>query len=79
MEQPNITPIKKRKVLMNNFIGGIAWGMGATVGVSIVLALFAAVANFLDPVPVVGDFISNVYDYVIENNEAVQKQFDNNE
>lgn len=62
---------------MNNFIGGIAWGMGATVGVSIVIAIFAAVANFLDPVPVIGDFVSNVYDYVISNNDTVQQKFEN--
>lgn len=69
MDQPNITPIKKRHVLMNNFMGGIAWGMGATVGVSIVIAIFAFVANLLDPVPYIGEFVSNIYQYVLLNTQ----------
>lgn len=72
MNQPNITPIRKRKVLFNNFLGGIAWGMGATVGISIVLGLLAFFVRVINPVPVVGDFVSSVYEYVVDNNPRIR-------
>lgn len=73
MDQPNITPVKKRKVLFNNFLGGIAWGIGATIGVSIVLALMAFVVQLINPVPIVGNFVTGVYEYVLDNNPRIRQ------
>ena len=72
MDQPNITPIRKRNVLMNNFMGGIAWGMGATIGVSIILASMAFLVKLIEPVPVVGEFVTNVYEYVMANDPQIR-------
>jgi hypothetical protein len=58
----------KLEIFFNNFLGGIAWGLGATVGVSIFFAIFAFILNKVNLIPVVGDFVSNIARYVLQNN-----------
>jgi len=69
---------RKRKILFNNFLGGIAWGIGATVGFSIVLALIALFVRVINPVPVVGDFVTSVYEYVLQNNPRLPEHPESN-
>lgn len=58
----------KLQIFINNFLGGVAWGLGATVGVSIFLAIFAFVLKQVNLIPVVGGFVSGVATYVFQNN-----------
>lgn len=55
----------KKQIFTNNFIGGLAWGLGVTVGLSLLLALLAFIGARIDFVPVVGDFVSKVIDYIL--------------
>jgi hypothetical protein len=64
----------KKHIFLNNIIGGIAWGIGATIGVSIVLALITLFVRLINPVPIVGEFVANVYDYVQQNNPRIQER-----
>ena len=60
---------KSRKhIFFNNFLGGIAWGLGATVGVSIFFAILAFILSKVNVVPVVGNFVSGVLSYILQNN-----------
>lgn len=61
----------KKQIFTNNFIGGLAWGIGVTVGLSIFVAVLAFIASNIDFVPVVGDFTAQVINYVISNSPTL--------
>lgn len=67
--QPQEAIHKSRKeIIINNFIGGISWGLGATVGASIVLALFGLIFSKINLIPFVGNFILEITNFVNQNN-----------
>lgn len=51
-------PIKQ--MLWHNFLGGIAWALGTTVGFAIVFAIITFVFNILGGLPVIGGFIASI-------------------
>lgn len=54
--------VKKREVLMANFIGGIAWGLGSVIGATIIVALLVWVLNILGLFAFVKDYFpENIY------------------
>ena len=60
---------RKRDIFSNNFIGGIAWGLGVTVGLSVFLGLLAFVGSRINFVPIVGHFSSEVINYILANSQ----------
>ncbi len=59
----------KKEIFVNNFIGGIAWALGATVGIAIIGFLITKV----DLVPIVGNFITEVNEYILQKNPQMLK------
>ncbi len=62
-----------KDIIFNNFVGGIAWGLGATVGVSIVIAILGLILKNVNLVPFVGNFVSQITNYVLQNNPQLIK------
>ncbi len=62
-----------KDIVFNNFVGGIAWGLGATVGVSIVIAILGLVLKNINLVPFIGNFVSQITNYVLQNNPQLIK------
>lgn len=60
--------LSKKQLIINNFLGGIAWGLGVTIGLSVVLAILGLLANVIGVVPIVGNFVSEIIKYVSQNN-----------
>lgn len=58
-------------IFYNNFLGGVAWGLGATFGVSIIVAILAFIGSQANLVPIVGSFVSEVIDFVLTHNATV--------
>lgn len=54
-------------IIWHNFIGGVAWGLGITVGAAIIIALGTFLISQLDYVPVVGSFVLNIIEFVQQN------------
>lgn len=51
---------KMKDTLIHSFFGGIAWGLGLTVGLTFVAFLLRQLLNAVGGVPVVGDWIANI-------------------
>lgn len=60
--------LSRKTIFFNNLVGGIAWGLGATIGLGLFLALLGYIASQADLVPVVGNFVSEVLNFVIRKN-----------
>lgn len=57
----------RKKMLIDNFLGGIAWSFGVTIGGAVIIALVAFILANVDYVPVVGDFVLSIADYISNN------------
>lgn len=64
----------KKEIFFNNLIGGIAWGIGVTFGLSLLIALLGFIASQIDFVPVVGNFISEVIKFILSKNSNIISQ-----
>ena len=62
-----------KDIIFNNFVGGIAWGLGATVGVSIVIAILGLKLKNINLVPFIGNFVSQITNYVLQTNPQLVK------
>lgn len=60
-----------KRMLFNNFLGGIAWGFGATVGLSLFVAIMTLILKQINLVPIVGGFLSKVLEYMMHNNATL--------
>lgn len=54
----------KKEIILHNFLGGIAWGLGVTVGLSIVITLLSFIGSKVNFIPFIGEFISQIINYV---------------
>lgn len=57
-----------KKIIFNNFLGGIAWTLGVTTGATIIVALLSYILGKINLVPIVGTFVLGVIEFVQQNN-----------
>lgn len=55
---------RKRHLMLANFLGGIAWGFGGVIGATLVVALVLFLLNWLDSLPWIGSFVSDLYNTI---------------
>lgn len=55
------------KMILYNFLGGIAWGLGVLIGTTIVLAFLAFFVTKIDFVPIFGQFAAQVIESAQNN------------
>lgn len=53
-----------RKLIWTNFLAGLARGLGLTIGTAIVLGLLGYILKQFLSVPIIGDYIAQLVDYV---------------
>lgn len=61
----------RREIMINNFLGGISWALGTTVGLTLILAIFGVVLKNISLVPIVGKFILQINDFIAINSQFV--------
>jgi hypothetical protein len=68
MEKYDQTKSSRLQILINNFIGGIAWALGATVGLALIVGVLTLVLKNVNLIPVVGSFIADTIKFIITKN-----------
>lgn len=53
-----------RKLIYINFLAGLARGLGLTIGTAIVLALLGWIMGQFLSIPIIGDYIKQLIDYL---------------
>ena len=52
--------ISTGKVILNNLLGGLAWGFGTVLGATVVVGIVIFILSKLNTIPIIGDFFSNI-------------------
>lgn len=58
--------LSKGEIIANNLLGGIFWGIGSIIGIALILSLVSLLSQFVDVIPFVGNFISDILNYLYE-------------
>jgi len=54
------TSQKNRIIFLKNFIGGLGWMTGATIGFALFIAFLSLIFKWLGGLPIIGDFAANL-------------------
>lgn len=68
MERYEQVKASRKTIFVNNFIGGISWALGATIGISIIIGIVSLILKHIDVIPYVGNFVFNVINFIIAKN-----------
>ncbi|HWQ95498.1 MAG TPA: DUF5665 domain-containing protein [Gammaproteobacteria bacterium] len=47
----------RKKMLLDNFVGGIAWGFGTVIGGTLVILLIGYILSKVELIPIIGDWM----------------------
>ncbi len=67
MERHEQVNTNKKRLIVNNFIGGISWGLGATIGVTIIVGIITYILRVVNLVPFLGEVATQVTTIVLKN------------
>lgn len=63
----------KKEIFINNFIGGVAWGLGSIIGFTIIFAIIGSLISKIDFVPIIGEFVQDVVNNVLQRQNPLLK------
>lgn len=67
MEKYEQVHLGKKQIFINNFLGGVAWGIGATIGASLLVSILGIILSQLDFIPIIGAFVSKILEFIEQN------------
>lgn len=73
MDKYEAVKASRKQIIVNNFLGGISWALGATVGLAILVLIIGVIVKHVNVVPVVGSFVSDVIHEVLQKNPQLIK------
>lgn len=62
----------RKKIIIDNFLGGFSWALGATIGLSIIIAIIGFLLKHVNFVPAVGNFIYQILVFILSKNPNLQ-------
>jgi hypothetical protein len=68
MEKYEQVNMSHKRIFFNNFIGGIAWALGATIGLALIVGILTLILKNVNVIPVVGNFIADTIKFIITKN-----------
>jgi len=63
------------RILFDNFLGGIAWGVGSVIGATIVIGIISFIFVKTQSVPIIGDFITSIITELQESRSQTHDVF----
>lgn len=57
---------KFKTTFLHNFIGGVAWGLGLTVGLALVTYILGLSVSIFGGLPLIGDLLANIVKSTLE-------------
>jgi hypothetical protein len=69
MERHEQVSASHKRIFINNFIGGIAWALGATIGLALIVTILTFILKNVNLIPVVGNFVADIIKFVIQKNQ----------
>lgn len=61
---------RRHDIIINNFLGGLAWALGTTVGLSVVVALAGLALRQISVIPILGNMVLQVEQFVAQKEQA---------
>jgi hypothetical protein len=58
--EKSVLPRTKKQILLNNFLGGVSWGIGSALGAALLVLILGYVISKINIIPVVGSFVADV-------------------
>jgi hypothetical protein len=56
--------LSKGEIITNNMLGGIFWGIGSIIGITLFLSVISLISRYVDFIPFIGNFISDLLNYL---------------
>jgi len=60
------------KIATNNFLAGIFWALGVTIGFSLLIAILSLISHYINFIPFVGAFTSGIIDFFLSYNKSLR-------
>ncbi len=56
--------VSTTQLVFNNFLSGLAWGLGSVVGATVIVSLILVLLAQLNTAPIIGKYISSILNYI---------------
>lgn len=67
MERYRQFGLSKKKIIINSFLGGIAWGIGTIVGIILLGIIAVPFLRHLNFIPIIGNFAVSLAEYIAQH------------
>lgn len=67
--EKHLAPMTRKQIFLNNFLAGIAWGVGSALGAAVLVFILGFALAKINVVPIIGSFFADIQQ-AIEQKQA---------